>query len=95
MPDLVTRAFLALREHFFDAGGRPIPFTLRPKRNTQDDPFDEMLANDVLEDLPGIVCERSSGPLITPDMVLYRRGLCEKHQNTSARAGDLGDFGGE
>ncbi len=77
MPDLVTRAFLALREHFFDAGGRPIAFTLRPKRNTQDDPFDEMLANDVLEDLSGIVCERSSGPLITPDMVLYRRELCE------------------
>jgi hypothetical protein len=77
MPDLVTRAFLALREHFFDAGGRPIPFSLRPKHNTQDDPFDEMLATAVLVNLPGIVCERSSGPLITPDMVFYRRELCE------------------
>jgi hypothetical protein len=55
MPDLVTRAFLALREHFFDARGRPIPFSLRPKRNTQDDPFDELLATAVLVDLSGIV----------------------------------------
>ncbi len=76
MPDIVTQAFLALREHFFDANDRPIPFSLRPKRNTQDDPFDEMLASDVLAHLPGIACEKSSGPLITPDMVLFRTDLC-------------------
>ena len=77
MADLVTAVFLALRGHFFDGAGEPVPFSLRPKRNTQDDPFDEMLAMVVLAELEGIVCERSSGPLITPDMVLYRRELCD------------------
>ena len=49
-----------------------MPFRLRDKRNTQDDPFDEFLAEDVLSDLEGISCIRAPGPLITPDMVLHR-----------------------
>lgn len=74
--DLPTGVFQALRTRFFDDGGRSVPFTLREKRNTQDDPFDEMLAKVALADLPGITCDRASGPLITPDMVLYRPDLC-------------------
>jgi hypothetical protein len=44
MIDLPTAAFLQLRRRFFDEAGKPIPFALRDKRNTQDDPFDEFLA---------------------------------------------------
>ena len=77
MIDLPTVAFLALRCRFFDGAGRPVPFRLRDKRNTQDDPFDEYLATDVLTRLDGISCAKATGPLITPDMVLYRPGLCE------------------
>jgi len=77
MTDIVSTAFLALRERFFDEVGRAVPFHLRDKLNTQDDPFDEFLATNVLANLAGISCAKASGPLITPDMVLYRRESCE------------------
>jgi len=51
-----------------------VPFKLRDKLNTQDDPFDEYLARDILTGLDGISCAKATGPLITPDMVLYRPG---------------------
>jgi hypothetical protein len=70
--DLPTIAFFQLRQQFFDATGEPIPFVLRDKLNTQDDPFDEFLATSVLASLDGVLCAKASGPLITPDMVLYR-----------------------
>jgi hypothetical protein len=73
---LPTIAFQQLRRRFFDDAGEPIPFVLRDKRNTQDDPFDEFLATDVLADLEAIACAKASGPLITPDMVLYRPDRC-------------------
>ena len=72
MTDLPTIAFLRLLQRFFDEDGHPVPFRLRDKRNTQDDPFDEFLAEDVLSDLEDISCIRAPGPLITPDMVLHR-----------------------
>lgn len=75
--DLPTLAFLTLRSHFFDGRGNPRPFQLRPKRNTQDDPLDELLATTVLTELSGVVCDKATGPLITPDMVLYRPDRCE------------------
>jgi len=74
--DLPAIVFLRLRQSFFDSCGRPKRFTLREKRNTQDDPFDEYLATDVLSELEGIACARASGPLISPDMVLYRPSQC-------------------
>ncbi len=77
MPDIVTEAFLALCSRFFDENAEPIPFSLRDKLNTQDDPFDEFLATDVLVDIDGITCAKASGPLITPDMALYRPDKCE------------------
>lgn len=76
MSDLPTVAFLTLRQRFFQVRGEPVPFGLRHKRNTQDDPFDEFLATDVLAGLNDTTCARASGPLITPDMVLYRPTQC-------------------
>jgi hypothetical protein len=69
---IAAHAFLTLRQRFWDREATSIPFKLRPKRNTQDDPLDEFLATDVLASLPGVKCLRSPGPLITPDMVLVR-----------------------
>lgn len=76
MTDLPTIAFLQLCRCFFDDAGEPISFMLRDKRSTQDDPFDEFVATDVLADLGSIACAKASGPLITPDMVLYRPDRC-------------------
>jgi len=76
MSDIVTTVFLTLRERFFDDFGKPLPFELRDKRNTQDDPFDEFLTTDVLVGLNEIKCARASGPLITPDMVLFQPDRC-------------------
>lgn len=75
MIDLPALAFLRLRARFFDDRGRPVPFRLRDKRNTQDDPFDEFLAKGILADMPGVVCIPAPGPLITPDMVLCRSDM--------------------
>lgn len=86
MSDLVVMAFKALRARFFDEHGRPVAFQLRDKLNTQDDPFDEYLADHVLAKLPGITCVRAGGPLITPDIV-----LCRPDQCAQARPGDLVD----
>jgi hypothetical protein len=70
--DLSIEAFLTLRDYFFDQQGKPIPFSLRPKRNTQDDPFDELLAVDILSKMSNVKCVKAPGPLITPDLVLFR-----------------------
>jgi hypothetical protein len=86
MSDLVVDAFLNLRAEFFDAAGNPIAFALRDKRNTQDDPFDEHLANTVLTRIPGTTCVKASGALTTPDMALVRDARCN-----DARAEDLKD----
>ena len=72
MADLPTLAFLALRTRFFDDGGDPRSFVLRAKLNTQDDPLDEFLAQRVLGEIPGLICCRAPGPLISPDIVLHR-----------------------
>ena len=83
MTDLPTAAFLRLRQCLFDADGRPVPFRLREKRNTQDDPFDEFLVTRVLTDFPEVSCVGAPGPLITPDLVLFRS------DRTLDRADDL------
>jgi len=84
MPDIVVDAFLRLRAAFFDAAGNPVPFSLRPKRNTQDDPFDELLGGSILTTVPGVECLRAPGALTTPDIVLFRPARCR-----GSRAGDL------
>lgn len=74
--DLTVEAFIALCKAFLSENGEPIPFALRPKENTQDDPFDEFICSILTEKLPNIKCQKSSGPLISPDLVLYREELC-------------------
>ena len=75
MMDLPVLAFRALRQRFFDDRGQPLPFELRDKLNTQDDPLDEYLAQEVLAGIDGVACRPAPGPLITPDMVLHRTNL--------------------
>jgi len=75
--DLVTEAFLLLHDTFFDNSGRPKSFHLRDKRNTQDDPLDEYIVNILVNGLKDAVCQKSSGPLISPDLTIYRPNLCE------------------
>jgi hypothetical protein len=76
--DLAVDAFLLLRDSFFDAEMRPVPFDLRPKRNTQDDPLDEHVASLLEHGLPDAICHKAPGPLINPDLVLYRPELCDR-----------------
>ncbi len=81
--DIPLLAFLRLQRRFFDDGGHPVPFRLRDKRNTQDDPFDEFLASTVFSRWSGVDCVKAPGPLITPDMVLH------KSNTQISRADDL------
>lgn len=74
--DLVIESFLILRDTFFDERGEPIPFDLREKRNTQDDPLDVYIANVLVQSLKDAVCQKASGPLISPDLTIYRPDLC-------------------
>lgn len=47
--DLSAETFIVLRRALFDPAGFPLPFKLRDKRNTQDDPLDEYLQAVVAE----------------------------------------------
>lgn len=78
--DLTVDAFLLLRDSFFDDGMQPIPFHLRPKRNTQDDPLDEYISSLLQQGLTDAVCHKAPGPLINPDLVLYRPELCNNQR---------------
>lgn len=77
MKNLALKVFVVLRNLFFDEVGNPIYFYLREKLNTQDDPFDEYIADELTKQLPamGATCQKSSGPLISPDMVVFRLGI--------------------
>lgn len=49
----------------------------RPKGNVQDDPFDEHIVRVLTEGLGDDArCQKSSGPLISPDLVVYRPDAC-------------------
>lgn len=76
MNNLALKTFTVLRDLFFDEEGNPIRFKLREKRNTQDDPFDEYIATTLKKELKvyGATCQKSSGPLISPDMAVYESG---------------------
>jgi len=76
--NLVEEVFLLLRQAFFQLDGSPVVYTLRDKANTQDDPFDELVHGLLSERLaPGTVCRKAPGPLITPDLVVLRKALCD------------------
>lgn len=74
--DLTVEVFLILRAAFFSEDGTPKLFSLREKRNTQDDPFDEYIAGLLHQQLHDAVCQRAAGPLISPDMVVFRPDAC-------------------
>lgn len=71
--DLTVQVFKALRETFFSKSFAPIPFRLRPKRNTQDDPFDEYVVKVIDRELVDASCIKAPGPLINPDMVIVEK----------------------
>lgn len=77
LSNLVVDAFLILRDIFFDNNGVPIPYPLRDKRNTQDDPLDEYIAQVLSDKFADAVCIKAPGPLISPDLVLLRPEICE------------------
>ncbi len=74
--DLVIESFLLLRNTFFDDSGNPIPFDLREKHNTQDDPLDEYIAHILSHGFMDALCQKSPGPLISPDLIVYRPSFC-------------------
>ena len=59
--DIIIGSFLALRRYFFAQDGKSIPFSLRPKQITQDDPFDELVAKVLSESLEEINCFKAPG----------------------------------
>ena len=75
--NLVVDAFLVLRDAFFNEDMQPVPFFLRDKRNTQDDPLDEFISELLSNELQDAQCIKSPGPLISPDLTIYRPELCE------------------
>jgi len=78
MTDLPAATFLLLRDAFFQPGPRPRVFRLRDKRNTQDDPLDEHIQQLLSEKAArDIYTFKAPGPLITPDLVVLRPGLCD------------------
>ena len=76
--DLPAEVFLILRDAFFDASGNSVPYPLREKRNTQDDPFDEYVHNLLVAGLPADArALKAPGPLITPDLIVLRPEMCD------------------
>lgn len=76
--DLTLDAFLLLRDAFFTADQHPKPFLLPRKGATQDDPFDVYVTRLLTEGLPDATCLRAPGPLINPDLVVYRPDECAR-----------------
>lgn len=83
--DLTIEAFKILREHFFDQNGVPIPFPLREKRNTQDNPLDEYICDVLGNYLQDGECVPSPDPLISPDLVLLRPDRCNSVSRAALR----------
>lgn len=92
--DLSIETFLALRNRFFDAGAVPKSYSLRDKLNTQDDPLDEYICKVLEADLrDGIEIAKASGPLITPDMAIFRSALCNRAPREELRVDSTRIFG--
>ena len=85
--DLSVEIFLILRNHFSRPDGSPAPYRLRDKLNTQDDPLDEYIAKLLeAEFRDDIKLGKANGPLITPDLVVYRPALCGRVSKQELRA---------
>lgn len=74
--NIAVETFIVLRNAFFDERNTPIPFDLREKRNTQDDPFDEHIVEILKSSLKDMNCVKAPGPLISPDLVVYNPIEC-------------------
>jgi hypothetical protein len=83
--NLAVEAFLVLRNAFFNEDMQPVPFFLRDKRNTQDDPLDEFISELLSNGLKDAQCIKSPGPLISPDLTIYRPELCEGQPRESLK----------
>lgn len=84
--DLTVETFLLLRQAFFDPKGKPLAFSLRDKRNTQDDPLDGYIGELLRKGLSrGTTCIQSPGPLTTPDLVVLRPEACEQASSSKLR----------
>jgi hypothetical protein len=71
--DLPAAIFFALASNLFDQAGRPVPFSLVDKRNTQDDPLDRHIGQILRTHLPKDLYVILSGkPLVSPDLVVAR-----------------------
>ena len=75
--DLAVEVYLSLREIFFDDELNPKTFLLRPKKNTQDDPFDEYVHQELTRRIQTCSCYKSDGPLKSPDLVICRDDICQ------------------
>lgn len=85
--DLGVEAFLALRDKFFKSDARSKLYQLREKKNTQDDPLDEYICRVLKARLTADVeVVPATGPLISPDMALYRAKLCNGAKREELRA---------
>ncbi len=78
LSDLTVDTFLILRNAFFNEDGSPKTFFLRDKKNTQSDPLDEHIASVLSQQLKDSSCQKSKGPLTSPDMVIARERECDK-----------------
>jgi hypothetical protein len=85
MSDLSVECFKVLRKHFFNVDGSSTAFHLRNKKYTQDDPFDEYLCSVLTNNLDEAKCVQASGPLITPDLVIYRPDLCKQSKRVELK----------
>jgi len=72
--DIPTKVFNELDNMFFDDDGNAVNFHLRPKENTQDDPFDEYIQQELSQKLGELSIEGSS-PLVSPDIVIYDQNI--------------------
>lgn len=72
--DLAVKVFLTLHASFFDEYGNPIPFYLRDKANTQDDPLDEHIVELLRNGIPQVECYKA-GAITSPDIAILDRSL--------------------
>jgi len=85
LTDLAVDTFLILKETFFNEDGSSKSFSLRDKKNTQSDPLDEYISKVLSDKLIDSRCQKSPGPLINPDLVIYRPDKCEQVARTTLK----------
>lgn len=81
--DLSLETFLILRDIFFHEDGSPKLFTLPDKKNTQHDPLDLYIITSLSKHLVNTTCQGAPGPLINPDLVIYREDACNQASRQS------------